>query len=165
MEQFCRQPRRSFRCPFCAFARSWRLRRDHRKCKRCRREWSSRWLVKGFRADQARWQIVIRAFLRERTGSRVAAVAHLERHVVHRMLLHLREIMARDLPAPFAGTVEIDDTFIGGQWRNQPWSIRRWGTKRGRGTSKQPILGLIHRRSGTAFVVFVPNLRERILAP
>ena len=111
------------------------------------------------------WRALIRAFLRERTGARIAETIPREPHCIHRMLLHLRQRMARDVPARFAGTVEIDDTFVGGQWRNQPWHIRRHGTKRGRGTAKQPILGFLHRRSGRAVVAVVPNLQERVLAP
>lgn len=79
------------------------------------------------------------------------------------MGLHLRARMLRDAPPPFSGTVEIDETYIDGMWHNKPLSVRRRGTKRGHGTSKQAILGVYHRQTKTVVVVLVPNLQGRTL--
>lgn len=59
----------------------------------------------------------------------------------------------------------MDETYVGGQWRNQPWHIRRRGTKRGHGTSKQAIFGIYHRASKTVAVSLVPNLQRRTMLP
>lgn len=163
MEQFFHQTHRSNPCPRCGFVRSWRLRRRSRRCKRCRKEWTPRYRIPRFRAPFPVWREVIRAFLRERTAVRVAETVRIERHCIHRMLHHLRTAMATDLPPPFSGTVEIDETYVGGQWRNKRWSVRRHGTKRGHGTSKQAVLGLLHRDSGHVAATLVPNLRWRTL--
>jgi transposase len=71
--------------------------------------------------------------------------------------------MTRDRIGPLHGTVEIDETFIGGQWRNKPWRIRRKGTKRGHGTSKQAIFGMLERASGTVIAFPIPNLKSDTL--
>lgn len=155
---------RKSRCPFCSFTRFWRLRRDRRKCKRCRREWSPRRpLCRGLRATAPVWRAFLDVFLHERIGARVAATLGRERHVVHRMAHHVRQVMARDLPTPFSRTVEIDETYVGGQWRNKPQHIRARGSKRGHGTSKQAILGIYHRQTKTVAVFLVPNLQRRTL--
>lgn len=159
MEQFSHQTK-SRRCPHCGFSRAWALRRNKRKCKRCRREWSVRKRIKGFAASSQKWKEVIREFLRDRTNVRVAEATRLERHCVQRMLHHLRTLMTNDIPKPFAGTVEVDETFIGGQWRNKPWRIRRQGTKRGHGTSKQAIFGMLGRTTGQVITTPVPNLKS-----
>lgn len=162
MEQFNHQ-NRSRSCPRCGFSRAWAIRRNHRRCKRCRAEWSAKQRIRGFAASPLQWQEVIRTFLRDRTGVRVAEGTRLERHCVQRMLHHLRVRMTDDVPAPFTGTVEVDETFIGGQWRNKPWRIRRHGTKRGHGTSKQAIFGLLDRSTGQVIATSIPNLKSDTL--
>jgi transposase len=162
MEQLCHQ-KGGRSCPRCGFARSWKLRRGHRKCKRCRTEWSSVWRVKGFRASLDEWHRVIHAFLRDRTGERVAEACGIERHTAHRMLHHLRTLMTEDIPGPFSGIVEIDETFIGGQWRNKPWRIRRRGTKRGHGTTKQAVFGMLSRDTREVIAFPIPNLKSETL--
>jgi transposase-like protein/DNA-directed RNA polymerase subunit N (RpoN/RPB10) len=106
------------------------------------------------------WREVIREFLRDRTGARVSEAIGIERHCIQRMLHHLRTLMTTDIPAPFEGTIEVDETFIGGQWRNKPWRIRRLGTKRGHGTSKQAIFGMLSRSTGQVITTPIPNLKS-----
>ena len=86
-----------------------------------------------------------------------------ERHSVHRMLHYLRTLMTNNRVGPFGGIVEIDETFIGGQWRNKPWRIRCKGTKRGHGTSKQAIFGMLSRDSGQVIAFPIPNLKSETL--
>jgi transposase-like protein len=76
------------------------------------------------------------------------------------MLHHLRVLMTHDIPEPFSGVVEVDETFIGGQWRNKPFRIRRLGTKRGHGTSKQAIFGMLSRVTGEVVATPIPNLKS-----
>jgi transposase-like protein len=102
---------------------------------------------------------VIQVFLRDRTGERVSEMVGLERRCVHRMLHHLRTLMTADIPETLSGVVEIDETFIGGQWRNKPWRIRLKGTKRGHGTSKQAIFGMLSRSTGQVIAFPIPNLK------
>ncbi len=71
--------------------------------------------------------------------------------------------MTEDRVGPFNGIVEIDETFIGGQWRNKPWRIRRKGTKRGHGTSKQAVFGMLSRDTGQVIAFPIPNLRSETL--
>lgn len=71
--------------------------------------------------------------------------------------------MADDVPSQLSGTVEVDETYIGAQWRNRPWSVRKRGTKKGRGTVKQAIFGIYERRRGVVRAFFVPNVRKHTL--
>lgn len=124
-----------------------------------------RWRIKGFQASEEIWSKVIATFLRDRTGVRVAEVTRLERHVIHRMLTKIREVMYRDEPEIFSGTVEIDETYVGGQWRNKPWSVRKFGTKRGHGTSKQAIFGILNRNTKQVKAYLIPNLQKKTMLP
>lgn len=81
------------------------------------------------------------------------------------MVAVIREVMTRDVPAPFLGTCEADETYVGGQWKNKAVHIRRQGTKRGRGTSKQAIFGVACREMGEVRVWLVPNAQRSTLFP
>lgn len=152
------------RCPRCGSVRSWHLRRDARRCVRCRAEWvPPRFPVPGSRLTAADWRRFLAAFLRYRTIRSVQLHTHHSRGRLLTLMTWVRTAMGRDVPERYQGTVEIDETYIGGQWRNQPAYIRRRGTKRGHGTSKQAILGLLHRESGTVVAMLVADLRRETL--
>jgi len=63
------------------------------------------------------------------------------------------------------GTVEVDETYIGGAWKNKAIHIRRQGSKRGRGTNKQCVFGIVCRAAQQARVWLVPNAQRRTLIP
>jgi transposase-like protein len=78
----------------------------------------------------------------------------------------MREAMAGDVPEAFVGTVEIDETYVGGAWKNKAIHIRRaMRSKKGRGTQKQPIFGILHRETGQVRVWLTPDTREDTLFP
>ena len=63
-----------------------------------------------------------------------------------------------------SGTVEADATYVGGEWSNKRVHIRRRGTKRGRGTSKQCVFGVVER-GGAAVAWAVPGERREVVEP
>ena len=72
--------------------------------------------------------------------------------------------MARDVPSIFSGVVEVDETYMGGQWKNKRKAARDKGTKRGRGTSKQPVFG-IYARKGIVWAEIVDDVEATTLLP
>jgi hypothetical protein len=62
---------------------------------------------------------------------------------VLRALNIIREGMLRDIPGVFEGAVEVDGTYVGGQWKNKRKVQQSRGTQRGRGKSKHPIFGIL----------------------
>lgn len=147
-----------FPCPFCAFGRSWIVRRKKRKCKQCRREFSgTAYPVEGFRLTQEVWKNIIKTFLRERTEKRITEEVGTSLKTTQRAVHYLRCIMASEVPPAFFGIVEMDETYIGGQRKNKKLHIRRIKGKRGHGTDKLPIVGLFCRDSGQVFVDVEPK--------
>lgn len=71
--------------------------------------------------------------------------------------------MAGDVPEILRGTIEVDETYIGAQWRNRKWSVRKRGTKKGRGTQKQPVFGLLERERGVARTFLVSDVQKQTL--
>lgn len=155
-----------FTCPSCGSKRSWNTRRSARKCKECRKEWvPSKSLVAGIRADKKGWKIFIIAFLRYRTVSLIRIHTEQSRPVIMKMSHCLREAMAVDVPGMLSGTIEIDETYIGPQWRNRRWVERKLGTKKGRGTQKQAVFGIYERKRGIARTFLVPNAQKKTILP
>ena len=98
------------------------------------------------------------------SSNKIASETGLEKRRVLRALNRTREVMLRDIPGVFEGTVEVDETYIGGQWRNKRKAHRVQGTKRGRGTSKQPVFGILCRH-GYVWAEIVPGVDSETLVP
>lgn len=80
-------------------------------------------------------------------------------------LLHrVRFAMVETGGAPLTGTVEVDETYVGGKPRKANRVEDRVPAKRGRGTSKQPVVAMVERggrvRTRVVANVTVHNLRE-----
>ncbi len=78
--------------------------------------------------------------------------------------MYVRKVIAKDVPKQFSGIVEVDETYMGGKWKNKPKSIRKTGTKRGRGTTKQAVFG-IYARNGIVWAELVDDSRAKTLQP
>ena len=145
-------------CPFCGYGRAWKLRREKRKCQRCRHEFApQRYPVAGFRVTEEEWHLCIATFLRERTIRRVTEEVGRSHCLVERMLMHVRLCVFSVVPEQFVGPMEMDETYIGGQRKNKHLHIRRIQAKRGHGTDKLPIVGMFDRTTGQVFVVVEPK--------
>lgn len=141
------------KCPFCSYTRAWKIRRDKRKCKKCRREFSSKiYPVKGIRSTEKQWKDCIKVFLRERTIKRIVEETNIPHCRIEYMVQHLRDCMVEVLPNKFEGPSEMDETYIGGQRKNKCLHIRRIKAKRGHGTDKLPIMGIFDRSTGRVYV-------------
>lgn len=105
----------------------------------------------------AQWECAVHTFLRERALARVSTEVGVSMKTAQRMTHFMRTRMSQDIPKPFSGIVEMDETYIGGQRKNKKLHIRRIQTKRGHGTDKLPIVGLFSRDQGTVLVVVEPK--------
>lgn len=154
-------------CPHCGFRRCYAIRRGHRKCARCRREWSpnTQYPASHIRLTRDRWRTIVRIFLEHGTINAVRNHGRLGKQRASAVIIHLREVMTRDVPEKLRGASEVDETYVGGTWRNKRAAIRIRGTKRGRGTQKQAIFGIVSRSQQQVRVWLVPNVRGRTLRP
>jgi hypothetical protein len=114
-----------------------------RRCSRCRYDFIPHRLPLYLTRDQ--WREIIQWFLLEQRSESISQRTSFERKRVLRALTMIRQALLRDVPEIFTGTVEIDETYRGGQGRNKRKMIRDQGTKRGRGTRKQPVFGILCR--------------------
>lgn len=152
---------RRHRCPRCAHTRTWVIRRDKRRCARCRYEWRP---GLPLRLPRHRWRILLRCHTHGFSAQAISTALGVPKTRVLRALTVLRRAMAHEVPPVFRGTVEVDETYLGGAWKNKRLARRRAGTRRGRGTSKTPVFGILCR-GGLVWAQVVPDVAARTLLP
>ena len=84
--------------------------------------------------------------------------------MILRSLTYVRIAFQQDVPDVFSGTVEVDETYIGGQWKNRRLNERSKVAKRGRGTTKTPVYGILCR-GGKVWAQVVPDVEAKTLMP
>jgi transposase len=149
-------------CPKCEAKKVYLLSNKKRKCSRCKYEFTPHRLPLYFTRDQ--WREIIRWFLLELSSQNISLRTGFERRRVLRALTIIRTSLTKDVPEIFSGTVEADETYLGGQWKNKRRSIRDQGSKRGRGTTKQPVFGILCR-NGTVWAEVVDDVGADTLQP
>lgn len=150
-------------CPKCKGKKgTWFVRRNKRICKECRYEWNPKSLPLRLNAEQ--WRLLLRWFALGHSSYMISTQTGMDRERVMRALLITRAAMKSDVPRRFSGIVEVDETYMGGQWKNKRISARAKGTKRGRGTSKQPVFGIYARR-GRVWAELVDDAQAATLQP
>jgi transposase len=149
-------------CPKCMAKKVYLLSNRKRKCSLCKYEFTPHRLPLYLTRDE--WREIIWWFLLEQSSQNIAIKTGLERKRVLRALTIIRTALVKDVPEIFSGTVEVDETYIGGQWKNKRKSVREQGTKRGRGTKKQPVFGILCR-NGNVWAEVVDDVSAETLQP
>ena len=149
-------------CPRCQGSKSWRVWRGKQRCAACHYEWRPQALP--LRLTSTQWRRLLRWFLLGHSAEVISQETGLHRQRVLRALLLVRHAMARGVPPAFFGTVEVDETYPGGKWRNKRLAERAQGTKRGRGTTKQAVFGILCR-GGQVWATLVPDVEAKTLLP
>ena len=103
-------------------------------------------------------------FFKGLSSQNVALETGFERKRVLRALLLVRRVMAQEIPDVFSGAVEIDETYLGGQWKNKRRSQKIASAQRARGTQKTPVFGILCR-NGKVWTEVVPNVEAKTLIP
>jgi len=132
------------------------------RCASCRYEWTPYYLP--LYLGRKGWLNILKWFARGLSGKQIAIETGIGRLRIYRALNKVRMLMMRDIPDVFSGTIEIDETYIGGQWKNKRKSQRIEESKRGRGTLKTPVLGILCR-GGKVWAEVVTDVEARTLIP
>jgi transposase len=138
------------------------MRSGKRRCSACKYDFIPHNLP--LRLSREEWKKIIQLFLMEQNSNSIIERTKFERRRVFRALTKIRIVLAKDVPEIFSGTVEVDETYLGGQWKDKRKIIRDQGTKRGRGTKKQPIFGILCR-NGKVWAEVVDDVEADTLQP
>ena len=153
---------KQLKCLRCGCSRLYFVRREKRRCSSCGYEWIPGKLP--LHLTRQEWARILHWFLRGLPVVAIAQETGIERKRVLRALTYVRMAFQKDIPEVFSGTVEVDETYLGGQWKNKRHSEKSGGTKRGRGTSKTPVFGILCR-GGKVWAQVVPDVEARTLMP
>ena len=133
-----------------------------RRCARCRYEFIPHKMPLTFSRNA--WKEILHLFLMEQSSNSISEQTGFNKQRVLRALTLIRREMTKDIPEIFSGTGEVDETYLGDQWKNKRKDIRDKGTKRGRGTTKHPVFGILCR-NGSVWAEVVDDVGADTLQP
>ena len=90
----------------------------------------------------------------------------LSKNLVYKAFNKIRQVCLTDVPEIFSGTIEVDETYLGGQKKNKTKKQLRKEpkSKRGFGTTKQPVFGILTRH-GKVFAQLIDDREAKDLIP
>lgn len=156
------------KCKKCGGKKFWKIRRGKLKCKNCRYEF--RFKLGNLNLTIRQWRKLLKWFLRCHSINVVVEETKISKYKVLKALNLIRQIMVVDVPGVFSGTVEVDETYLGGQKKNKrrkqliKEKIESKESKRGFGTAKQPVFAIL-ARSGRVFAKLVDDVEAKDLIP
>ena len=132
-------------CPKCSSKRCWLLKDGRYRCSVCRKTFTDP--RKLIRISRSVLQTVLQEFLLEHLTNIMLGRINISKYTLLKILTLLRMAMTKDVPQVFEGTIEVDETQLGGQWKNKRLSVKRANKSsgRGRGKSKQAVFGILCR--------------------
>jgi transposase len=146
----------------CNLKKLYKISDGKRRCARYQYEFIPHKLSLTFSRDE--WKEILHLFLMEQSSNSIAEQTGFNKQRVLRALIIIRRVMTKDVPEIFSGTVEVDETYLGGQLKNKRRSVRVQGSIRGRGTTKQPVFGILCRNS-TVWTEVVEDVEADTLQP
>lgn len=151
-------------CPKCRHRRSYNVRRGNRICTECRYEWNPKKKL-PLRLTRNQWKQTLKLFVLGLSSNQIAEQTNISKQRIIRALTIVRKAMIIDVPNQLSGIVEVDETYVGGKWKNKRKSVKANNiSKRGRGTSKQPVFGILCR-SGVVWAEIVDDVEAKTLQP
>jgi transposase-like protein len=156
-------------CPYCAHDTCYALTGKNKrfKCAKCRKQFSVRvgTIFEDSKIPLRKWFFAIYLFTAHKKGvssHQLARDLKITQKTAWFMLQRIREAFTSENEPPMTGTVEADETFIGGKEINKHKSKRTKGAKRV--NNKVPVLGMVER-GGRVYAIPVPDTRTRTLYP
>ena len=149
-------------CPKCSLRKIYVIRRGKWRCAGCKYEWIPHRLP--LYLTRKKWIKILRWFLRGLSSQSISVEIGINRWRILRALTKTRLMMSCDIPEVFSGIIEVDETYIGGQWKNKRKGQRIKQAKRGRGTLKTPVFGILCR-GGKVWAQVVPDVEAKTLMP
>ena len=154
------------KCPKCGNRKTWKITAlSRRRCAKCRHTFTPR--IAGLIINKKLLLKILKDFL---LGLSANQILECNPQMTKYRLLKLTQLrriaMTVDVPGSFSGTVEVDETYMGGQWKNKRKKVksREPQSKRGKGTTKQAIFGILCRK-GKVYAQLIDGVSKKDLQP
>lgn len=157
-----------FICLKCRSRNYWNISDGRLKCKRCKYLFTPK--ENSANISNKTLKQIISEFLLEHSTNVILGRVDISKYKLLKILTLLRIEMTKDVPEIFEGIVEVDETYLGGQWKNKRLNVKKRAkvrekiSRRGRGTTKQPAFGILCR-NGTVWAELVDNVEKEDLQP
>lgn len=151
-------------CRRCHATKLWKLQSGKFRCAICKTSFRPR--VGGICISKIILKNTIAEFDLEHSTNVILERNPISKYKLLKLLTALRTEMTKDIPKAFSGIVEVDETYVGGRWKNKRLKIRKFAgkQKRGRGTLKQPVFGILCR-DGQVWAELVRDVEAVDLQP
>ena len=123
-------------CPKCSNNKIWSLKDGRFRCAKCRQTFSDP--RHRIRITKAKLHKVVQEFLLEHSTNIILSRVDISKYMLLKLLTLLRVAMTQDIPEVFEGSVEVDETYLGGQWKNKRLYVKRNLPKAKRGREVHP---------------------------
>ena len=152
------------KCRKCFGKKFWRVRRGKLRCRKCGYEFVPK--IGGINLTKYQWKALLKWFLRCQSINVITEETKISKYKTLKALNMVRKAMAIDVPEIFSGVIEVDETYLGGQWKNKRKSVKKKQTqsKRGLGTTKQPVFEIL-TREGKVWATIVSDTEAEDLIP
>ena len=152
------------RCHRCYSNRLWKLRSGKLRCAVCKTSFRPR--TGGVHVPSKILKNAITEFDLEHSTNVILERCVISKYKLLKLLTALRTEMTKDIPEAFSGIGEVDETYLGGKWKNKRLKTRKCAgkQKRGRGTLKQPVFGILCR-DGQVWAEIVDGVEAEDLQP
>jgi len=108
---------RKKKCPSCLKTKFWKIGDGRLKCQSCRKTFKPKNNPCRLR-EKLLWQ-VISEFVLEHSTNVILERVKITKYKLLKTLRTLRIAMTKNVPPVFEGIVGVDETYIGGQWKNK----------------------------------------------
>lgn len=156
------------KCPKCFKSKFWKTADGRLKCKNCRYIFTAKF--NPVNISNSVLKQIISEFLLEHSTNIILERVSVSKYKLLKILTLLRTEISKDVPEVFEGTVEVDETYLGGQMKNKKLG-KRLEIKlnhqkyiRGFGTIKQPVFGILCR-SGKIWARLIDKTEAKDLQP
>ena len=142
----------------------WKTKDKRLKCKSCKKIFKPK---KNFcNISENILKKIISEFVLEHSTNMILERVKITKYKLFKILTMIRLAMTKDVPDVFEGTVEVDETYLGGQWKNKRLGIKRKSifSKKGKGTTKQPVFGILCR-NGKVWAELIGKVEAKNLQP
>ena len=157
-----------FICLKCKSRNYWNISDGRLKCKKCKYLFTPK--ENPINISNKILKQIISEFVLEHSTNIILSRVNISKYKLLKTLTLTRIEMTKDILDIFSGTVEVDETYLGGQWKNKRLNVKKRAkvrekiSKRGRGTTKQPAFGILCR-NGSVWAELVNNVEKEDLQP